>query len=153
MEARPDIHMLCCMNKECKLFNKAGAGNLRIRKIYGADKIRYLRCLSCGEEFSERKHSSLFNTKISEAKAVSVLDHLNEGCGLTGTAKLVGVHTDTVSRLIKVTGRCAEIIHDQKVRDIQSAVIQFDEKWSFIKKNRRTFLPQMIPMRVVITGM
>lgn len=50
METRPNIDTLFCVNEECKLFQKAGAKNLRVRKIYGKDQIRYLRCSDCGEE-------------------------------------------------------------------------------------------------------
>jgi hypothetical protein len=54
MEPRPDIQSLCCVNPECKHFSHKGQRNLKVRKTYGKDKIRYLRCSSCGEEFSER---------------------------------------------------------------------------------------------------
>lgn len=87
------------MNKQCKYFQKNGLGNLVIRKIYGHDHIRYLRCRHCGQEFSERHGSALFNTKITEEKAVSVIDHLDEGCGVRATAKLVHVSKDKVERL------------------------------------------------------
>ena len=48
-----------------------GRDNLTVRKVYGPDDIRYLRCQSCGAEFSERKKTALWNTKVSEARAVS----------------------------------------------------------------------------------
>lgn len=50
-----------------------------VRKVYGKDRIRYLRCRSCAREFSERKNTALFNTKIEEKKAISVAEHLAEG--------------------------------------------------------------------------
>jgi len=50
MDARPAIENLCCLNPECKQYGQRGQHNLTIRKIYGADRIRYLRCRSCGEE-------------------------------------------------------------------------------------------------------
>jgi hypothetical protein len=87
MEARPDINSLCCMHDECKYFQAKGKGNLTIRKIYGDDRIRYLRCSHCGCAFSEWRGSALFNTKIREAKATSVIDHLDEGCGFKATAR------------------------------------------------------------------
>jgi hypothetical protein len=53
---RPDLDTLACVNAECQLFRHAGAHNLVIRKVYGHDRIRLLRCCTCGEEFSERFH-------------------------------------------------------------------------------------------------
>lgn len=90
-EPRPALENLCYLNTQCK--------------TYGADRIRYLRCGCCGEEFSERKGTALFNCKISEAQAVSVMEHLDSGCGLNATARLVGVSKDAVGRLLRVGGR------------------------------------------------
>ena len=91
MEARPDIDSLCCMNEKCKYFKVAKQGQLRVRKIYGQDQLRYLRCSHCSYEFSERRGSALFNTKITEAKAENVIDHLRQGCGFRATVALTGV--------------------------------------------------------------
>jgi hypothetical protein len=67
--ARPDLSTLACVNPECHQFRHAGQGSLGIRKVYGHDHTRLLRCRTCGEEFSERRGSALFNTKLPEAKA------------------------------------------------------------------------------------
>src|SRR6188474_3342935 len=88
---RPDLDTLACINAECQLFRRAGASNLVIRKVYGRDRIRLLRCRTCGEEFSERRGSALFNTKLPEAKAEDVINHLGEGCSVRATARLVKV--------------------------------------------------------------
>jgi hypothetical protein len=58
---RPDLATLACVNPECRLCRQAGHGNLVIRKVYGRDGIRLLRCRTCCEEFSERRWSALFN--------------------------------------------------------------------------------------------
>jgi len=137
MLPRPDLEELCCLNSECTLYGQKQANNLVVRKTYGSDQIRYLRCRCCGEEFSERKETALFNLKISEAKAVSVLDHLDVGCGVVTTAELVHVSKDTVSRLIRVTGRVSRKIHDCKIRDVRPLAIQCDEKWSYAVKKQR----------------
>ena len=101
-EPRPALENLCCLNAQCNAYGQRGQANLRVRKIYGVDRIRYLRCGCCGEEFSERKGTALFNCKISEAQAVSVIEHLDSACGLNATARLVGVSKDAVRRLLRV---------------------------------------------------
>ena len=68
--------------------------------MYGMDRIRLLRCRGCSEEFSERRGSALFNTKIPEEKAESVIEHLDEGCSIGGTARMVKVAKETVARLL-----------------------------------------------------
>lgn len=54
-------------------------GNLTVRKVYGRDRIRYLRCRRCGTEFSERKNTPLWNCKLPEVKAVAIAEQLAEG--------------------------------------------------------------------------
>src|SRR4051812_12878101 len=93
---RSPLDSLACVNVRCELYGQAGQGNLTVRKVYGADRIRYLRCGACRAEFSERKQTALWNTKVCEAKAVAVGEHLAEGCSLKGTARLVKVDASTV---------------------------------------------------------
>src|SRR5262245_60012114 len=133
---RPDLDTLACVNHECQRFRLTGEGNLTVRKVYGHDRIRLLRCRPCGEEFSERRGTALFNTKIPEETAEAVIDHLGEGCGMRATARLVHISKDTVARLLRMAGRHAERVHDQRVHDITPRAIEFDEQWSFVKKSR-----------------
>lgn len=86
---RPRIETLACPYEDCQLYSSKGAGNLTVRKVYGKDEIRYLRCRTCSREFSERKRTALFNTKIEEKKALSVAEHLAEGLSTKGTSRLV----------------------------------------------------------------
>jgi hypothetical protein len=84
---RPDLATLAGVNAACQLFRRAGASHLVIRKGYRRDHIRLLRCRTCGEEFSERRGSALFNTKLPEPKAAEVINHLGAGCSLRATAR------------------------------------------------------------------
>jgi transposase-like protein len=88
---RPALSTLACVNPACQRFRLVGQGNLVIRKVYRYDRMRLLRCRTCGEEFSERRGTALFNTKITEAKAVDVMNHVDEGCGVRSTARLLKV--------------------------------------------------------------
>ena len=133
---RPDLDTLACVNAECQLFRRAGARNLVIRKVYGHDRIRLLRCRTCGEEFSERRGSALFNTKLPEATAEDVINHLDEGCSVRATARLVKVAKETVARLLRVAGRHAQRFHNQRVHGLTPRALAFDEQWSCVKKSR-----------------
>ena len=133
---RPDLDTLSCVNVECQHFGRPKQGNLVIRKRYGQDRLRLLRCRSCREEFSERRGTALFNTKVSEAKATEIIDHLDEGCRVRSTARLTKAAKETVARLLKVSGRHAQRFHDQQVYGLTPRALQFDEQWSFCKKNR-----------------
>jgi hypothetical protein len=58
---RPDLATLACVNPACQWFRLTGQDNLTVRKVYGQDHIRLLRCRTCGEEFSERRGTTLIN--------------------------------------------------------------------------------------------
>ncbi len=79
---RPDLTTLSCVNAECQHCARPCQGNLVIRKAYGKDRMRLLRCRGCRDEFSGRRNTALFNTKVREAKAGEVIDHLDEGCSV-----------------------------------------------------------------------
>jgi transposase-like protein len=104
------------VNPDCDLYGQKDSQNLRIRKVYGRDKLRYLRCGCCQEEFSERKNTALWNSKIPEEKAASVAEHLADGCSLKSTARLVSVDPSTVRRLNQKVG--TRQYHEQEVQDV-----------------------------------
>src|SRR5688500_13171202 len=49
---RPDLDTLTCVNPACQHFRRPGAAHLTVRQVYDYDRIRLLRCRTCGEEFS-----------------------------------------------------------------------------------------------------
>ena len=111
-----DISKHCCMNVECSEYGKRGAGNLSYCGWSGSGKkIRMIRCRVCEHRFSERKGTPLFHSRLPEAKAEDVLNHIKEGCGTRQTERLVGVHRDTVTRLTRKAGKHAKGLHDELV--------------------------------------
>ena len=65
---RPDLNTLACVNPAYHQFRLTSQGNLTLRKVWGQDGIRFLRCGLCGKECAERRSTALFNTKVTEAK-------------------------------------------------------------------------------------
>ena len=111
-----DLSRFCCLNSGCPEYGKRGAGNLTVTSRYGPGKSRrMLRCRSCKARSSERKGTPLSRAHLPEAKAVSLLEHLNEGCGARQTGRLVKVHRDTVMRYGRLAGRHAHDAHDELV--------------------------------------
>jgi IS1 family transposase/transposase-like protein len=136
---RPQIETLACPYEDCHLCAKKGAGNLTVRKIYGKDRIRYLRCSACAREFSERKNTALFNTKIEESKAVSVAEHLAEGVSTKGTSRLVGVSPEAIRRLRRNIGDHARSFHDEYVQEVEATAVQMDERYGYVRSKGEPF--------------
>lgn len=129
--SRADLETLACINDRCAMYGQTGQNNLTVRKMYGKDALRYLRCRCCGEEFSERKHTALWNTKVSEDKAVAVADHLAEGCSLKATARLVRVHPSVVRRLKQKVSVHAQAFHDERAHDLEVVALEADERHGY----------------------
>ena len=110
-----DLHLFCCQNSNCPDYGKRGIGNLSVSGTSGGQGNRMLRCKTCGYRFSETRGTALHNSKIEHEKAVSVMEHLSEGCGIRKTSRLTGVSLGTVARLLKKAGPHAQLIHDELV--------------------------------------
>lgn len=134
---RPDLPTLSCVNVACQYFGRPHQGNLAMRKVYGRDRLRLWRCGTCREEFSARRNTALFNTKVSEAKAEEIIDHLDEGCSVRSPSRLTKGAKATVARLLKTRGRHAQRFHAQEGHDLRPRAIECDEQWSFVKKKQK----------------
>jgi IS1 family transposase/transposase-like protein len=134
---RSPLESLACVNPDCQEYGVTGAGNLYVRKIYGKDHIRYLRCRTCQEEFSERKNTALWNTKIREVQAVSIAEHLSEGNSIKGTSRLLRVDPSTVRRVNRKAGQHGKRYHDENVQAVQVRNLQADERHGFVSEKTR----------------
>ena len=133
---RPALATFAWVNPECHQFRHTGPGNLVIRKVYGRDRLRLLCCRTCCEEFSERRGTALCNSKLPEAIAEDVIHHLNEGCSVRATARLLKVCKETVARLGRHAGRHAKRLHDEHVRGLRPLALAFDEQGRCVKKSK-----------------
>jgi transposase-like protein len=110
-----DLSRFCCLNPQCLEYGKRGGANVAVRARYGPDKRRLLYCKNCRQRFSERKGTPLFHCHLPHDKALCVLEHLQDGCGVRQTSRLVKVHQRTVIRLGRKAGGHARAAHDELV--------------------------------------
>ena len=105
-----------CHNKGCPDHGKRGHGNVYFRGWSGRDKrIRMVHCRTCKGTYSERKGTALERCQLPPEKAVAILRHIREGCGVRATGRLVGVSKDTVLRYVALAGDQAKNLHDELV--------------------------------------
>ena len=111
-----DLGRFCCQTSGCPDAGKRGHGNLTVTMRYGPDRSRrMLRCSTCKARFSERKGTPLFGSRLATERVVAILAHTSEGVGTRKTARLIGVHQDTVTRYIRRAGSQAHQLHDEIV--------------------------------------
>lgn len=109
---KDDLTRFCCQNPACPDFGNRGLANLSVCGRYGKQQRRLLYCKSCKARFSERKGTPLFDSRLPEEKALSLLEHLAEGVGVRKTGRLVGVSKDTVIRYSLRAGQHAKALHE-----------------------------------------
>jgi LacI family transcriptional regulator len=110
-----DLSRFCCQNPTCPDYGQRDHGNLRVAFRYGKHQRRLLACRTCQQRFSERQGTALFGTRLPHHQALAVFQHLQEGCGVRQTARLVGVDKDTVVRYALQAGQHAHQSHDDLV--------------------------------------
>ncbi len=111
-----DLKSFCCQNPPCRDHGKRGLGTLRVCFRNGPNKQRrVLACRTCRQRFSERKGTPRYRAKLPEDKALSVLQHVPESCGVRQTSRLVGVTKNTVLRLAVLAGQHAQQRHEERV--------------------------------------
>ena len=111
-----DQARFCCQNTECRDYGQRDTGNLSVCDRYGPNKQRrMLYCATCKARFSERKGTPLFGARLPEKDIVSLLAHIDEGCGVRKTGRLIGVNKNTVVRYSRLAGQHAKDLHDELV--------------------------------------
>jgi len=110
-----ELDLFCCQNPDCEDYGLRGQGNLRVCFRYGPEQRRMLACRTCQKRFSQRKGTALFGVRLPHARALDVLRHLQDGCGVRQTARLTGVDKDTVVRYAHRAGEHAQDSHDELV--------------------------------------
>jgi hypothetical protein len=110
------IEHFCCQNSNCPDAGVRGKGNLVFRGFGGKDKqIRMIFCKTCKKICSERKGTVLAQSRLPPEKALDVLNHLREKCGIRGTSRLVQVSRTTITRYARLAGKHAQALHNELV--------------------------------------
>jgi IS1 family transposase len=71
-------------------------------------------------------------------KALSVIEHLVEGCSVRTTARICKIHHSTVLSLLETVGaKCAALL-DEMIVGVTASNVQCDEIWGFVEMKERT---------------
>ncbi len=67
---------------------------------------------------------------LPNRKRIQILSLLVEGSSMRTIARIVGVSTNTVTKLLVKAGHACEAYHDEHVRNVHASKVQCDEIWS-----------------------
>lgn len=82
---------------------------------------------------------------LSIDKQIMVISLLARGNSIRHTSEVAEVHRDTVMRVLREIGTGCAHLHRQRVKDLQSSIIEVDEIWSFIRKKEARLTAQDPP--------
>jgi hypothetical protein len=138
------LSAFCCQNKRCSDYGKKGLGNLYQHNWVDRKtrRIRNLRCRTCKKEFSERKGTAWYRSRLPIEKGLAVARHLAEGDGIRKTGRLVEVDRNTVMRYNRLLGAQGKALHDEQVKHLRVREAQGDEMWAFVGKKRSAMRSQ-----------
>ena len=126
-----------CQNPTCPAAHCTGRGNIKLRKRYGAQQRRLLRCTVCSAEFSELKGRPYWNARCSQTTVDDIVHHVSLGNCFVTTGELVGCHRTTIARIVRVAGQHAQQFHDLHARDLQVTSMQADERYGFVGSKKQ----------------
>jgi IS1 family transposase len=76
--------------------------------------------------------------KLSTDRKATAVSMLCEGSSIRSIERVTGIHRDTVMRLGVRVGEGCKKIMDEKLRGLNSRVIEVDEIWGFVGMKQRT---------------
>ncbi|MEK6691855.1 MAG: hypothetical protein AABY44_00315 [Nitrospirota bacterium] len=134
-----EIRNSCCPNSKCRDYRKRGLGNIVFYDSYGKNGRKLLRCRTCNHRFSERKGSIFFGLHTDEKTIRKTLRCLSEGKSIRATASIIGIDKDTVHRIFERTRANYERILSILLKDLNMEEGEFEDLWTFFRKNRKRF--------------
>ena len=101
---------------------------------FGKDRhgLQRYRCLSCKKTFLESRNKPLGDMRLPIDKALSVMQHLVEGCSIRSTERLTGVEKRTILSLLETVGMKCEALLEDRIKGLAVKDVQCDEVWGFV---------------------
>jgi transposase-like protein/IS1 family transposase len=107
---------------------------------HGKDRngLQRYRCTDCGRTFLEPHERPLGDMRLPIEKAVSVIQHLVEGCSIRSTERITGVEKRTILSLLSFVGeRCESLMLDH-IRGLEAQEVSCDEIWGYVGMKAKT---------------
>ncbi len=94
------------------------------------------RCPHCRQTFTGTIDTLYYRRQLTPADIESILQAHTEGVSLRGIAQLTKHAYNTVVAVVRASSQKAQLIHNEEIKDVETAQVVADEMWSFVKKSR-----------------
>ncbi len=75
---------------------------------------------------------------LDEEKAMSVLQHLVEGCSVRTTSRITGAHPRTILNLLTLAGENCDRLMTDRISGLRVKDVQCDELWGYVGMKEKT---------------
>ena len=148
-----DTSMYFCPNQDCANYGTVGPDNQVIGAgRYGKQQGQLLKCKVCGQRFSTRRGTPLFDLKTDEQTFYDVIACLAEGNGIRATARIKHVDKDTVAAWLDRASQHIEAVSRYLMVNLHFEAVQLDEFWSFVQKKKPSVRLWNDSWRHTVTG-
>jgi len=109
-------------------------------KRFGKDRhgLQRFRCRTCKKTFLEPHKRPLDEMRLPIEKAVSIIQHLVEGCSIRTTERITGVEKRTILSLLTLVGpRCEKLMED-RIKGLKVKEVACDEIWGYVGMKAKT---------------
>lgn len=109
-------------------------------KKFGKDRngLQRFRCSTCKKTFLEPHERPLGEMRLSLGKAISVIEHLVEGCSIRTTERITGIEKRTILSLLALIGQRCEKLMEDKIKDLKVKEVACDEVWGYVGMKSKT---------------
>jgi transposase-like protein len=109
-------------------------------KKFGKDRKGYqrYRCLACKKVSVEPHAKPLGEMRLPLEKALSVIQHLVEGCSIRSTERITGVEKRTILSLLELVGERCERRMTDRIHGVRVWDVQADEIWGYVQMKEKT---------------
>jgi transposase-like protein len=125
-----------CQNKKCEYFRKIKNKDI-IKKGKNYAKHQRFLCNHCGVVFVETKGTPIYRRRLDERKIKQLCKELLETKSIRGIERTIHVHRDTIGSYLGAFAEHAKEISDYLIKDVGLSAHEFDEFWTFVKKNKK----------------
>jgi transposase-like protein/IS1 family transposase len=107
---------------------------------FGKDRhgLQRFRCPQCKKTFLESHERPLGEMRLPLEKAVSVIQHLVEGCSIRSTERITGVEKRTILSLLALIGDRCERLMEERIKGLSVKQVACDELWGYVGMKAKT---------------
>ena len=127
---------VACPNTDCRAFNKVGLLNM-VRNGKRPNGTQNYRCTECNRQVVRTYGTPFYRRKLPKKEIINMTKMFVEKTSFRGIARTTGHHLDTVRSFASSAAEHCAAITDFLLHDVKLGVLEIDEFWSFVKKNKK----------------